>query len=244
MTSKTSQWGVKVDASQKSRPGPSVCSATPKLCDPGHATFSSLSFHVCKRRIIPPLSWGAGEIRWEYVCEVLSPGQPEEVLQNCDALWLIWSYPAAVFFSCKYLLAWWSQTVGEDVQWHQSLTPITDTLEDGEWTQLAVCSLPSPWCLTQGPGCFFCWLQASPKLHSECCLLCWGSLINLFPLSPMETHSPSCWLIYLLFTYLFSLFLAASGLSCGTRDPRWGRQDLSLRRVGSSLVVACGFSLL
>ena len=42
--------------------------------------------------------------------------------------------------------------------------------------------------------------------------------------------------IDLLFIYLFYLFLAASGLSCGT-------QYLSLRRTGFSLVVACGSSL-
>ena len=46
------------------------------------------------------------------------------------------------------------------------------------------------------------------------------------------------------------LFLAASGLSCGTRDIRCGMQDLLLWCAGSllqhldfSLVVACGFSL-
>ena len=41
--------------------------------------------------------------------------------------------------------------------------------------------------------------------------------------------------LFILFIY-FIYILAASGLSCGT----W---DLSLRRAGFSLVVACGFSL-
>ena len=52
-----------------------------------------------------------------------------------------------------------------------------------------------------------------------------------------------------LFIY-FPYFLAVSGLSHGTRDLRWGMWDLllwrvvsSLRRLGFSLVVACGFSL-
>ena len=62
---------------------------------------------------------------------------------------------------------------------------------------------------------------------------------------PKLNHFPTCLcFIYfffffffkdLLFIYLFYLFLAALGLSCGTRD-------LSLRR--GLLVVTCGFSLL
>ena len=57
--------------------------------------------------------------------------------------------------------------------------------------------------------------------------------------------------IYLFFIFL--IFLADSGLSCGMRDLHWGIQDLPLRHAvsspwplgcGFSLVVACGFSLL
>ena len=45
--------------------------------------------------------------------------------------------------------------------------------------------------------------------------------------------------------YLFILFifLAASGLSCGTQGLCWGVQDLLLWCAGFSLVVTCGFSL-
>ena len=45
-----------------------------------------------------------------------------------------------------------------------------------------------------------------------------------------------------------SIYLAASGLSCGTRDLRWGMWDLSLQCMGSSLrhtgslVAACRLS--
>ena len=42
-----------------------------------------------------------------------------------------------------------------------------------------------------------------------------------------------------LFFFLF-FFLAASGLSCGTRDLRCSTRDLSLCCTGSSLVVAHG----
>ena len=41
------------------------------------------------------------------------------------------------------------------------------------------------------------------------------------------------------FLRIFILFLAASGLSCGTQDPLLQRAGPSLRRVGFSLVVAC-----
>ena len=48
-----------------------------------------------------------------------------------------------------------------------SLTPVTDTLECGAWTQLAIGTLPSPWGLTQGPGC--CLLTPGfPSFHPEC----------------------------------------------------------------------------
>ena len=48
-----------------------------------------------------------------------------------------------------------------------SLTPMTDTLEHGAWTQPAVGTLPSPWGLAQGPGCWFL-TPGFPNLHSEC----------------------------------------------------------------------------
>ena len=44
-------------------------------------------------------------------------------------------------------------------------------------------------------------------------------------------------LSFFFLRFIYYLFLATSGLSCGT-------QDLLLRHVGFSLVVACGFSLL
>ena len=47
--------------------------------------------------------------------------------------------------------------------------------------------------------------------------------------------------IYYLFIYLFNLFLAASGLSCGMRDFHRGMRDLLLQRAGFSLVVHAGF---
>ena len=41
--------------------------------------------------------------------------------------------------------------------------------------------------------------------------------------------------------FIYYLFLAVSGLSCGTQEFHWGMRDLSLRRAGFSLVVACSF---
>ena len=59
-------------------------------------------------------------------------------------------------------------------------------------------------------------------------------------LAQCYSHSPNALCVVVstkLFYFYFILFLAALGLSCST-------QDLSLRHVGFSLVVACGFSLL
>ena len=57
---------------------------------------------------------------------------------------------------------------------------------------------------------------------------------------------------YLILLFFFKfIFMAVSGLSCGTQDLCRGTRDLllqhegsSLQRVNFSLVVACGFSLL
>ena len=47
---------------------------------------------------------------------------------------------------------------------------------------------------------------------------------------------------YILFKNYLFIYLAASGLGCGTQDLRCSMQDLLLGRVGFSLVVAHGLS--
>ena len=71
----------------------------------------------------------------------------------------------------------------------------------------------------------------------------------------MDLFFNICLFNSLLLFILLLLFLAAWGLSCGTRDLCWGMRDLfhyatpsaqvslQLRCTGFSLVVACGFSL-